>query len=334
MTRRQLVLLAALSISAVIELSLLRILLPVLRRRVGVFPGMGVAEGIQPVFALAMVVGAAALLVWVLGWPSPEVGTLTKRRKAAAVLILLVGAMELVRVAGVEQDWVEAARHVMAMFAIVFIATDVFVNGTTLARAGAGIGSLALFSSTLFLAVILFHPTSITARWLATFAESMSILMPWVLSVVVTRRYMEDLVAVAGSALAVVVSVTLAVTVAPAIYPMFAQATGFRYAIHPIANVLTVGASFYFVIRCFRSEELPRQVPWAYIWLAASGIQMVEPHLQMGGLTALAALAWAPPLSLPTQTRRWRFEKPDPCPVCEAAASAVESPSHEDESQG
>ncbi|HQI76038.1 MAG TPA: hypothetical protein P5179_06215 [Candidatus Latescibacteria bacterium] len=327
MAKRQLWLLAALSLFTGIELWVMRILLPVLRRRVGVFPGMGVTEILQPVVAAVLMAGTAVLLLWMVFGRRSAGSEVPAVRKAVAGLVLLVGLMQVLRVAaGIDDPWLDAARHVIAMCAIVLIAMDALTRGTTFGRASAGVGSLALFSSALYQSVILFYPTSITARWLATFAETMSLFMPWALSVVVTRRYMDDLVAVAGFAFAVVVSVALATAAAPAIHLIFAQATGFRHAVNPVLNVLTVGASVYFVIRSFRSEELPSQVPWAYIWLAASGIQMLQAHLQMAGLAALAVLAWTPPLVLPGQTRRWRFEKPEPVPAAAAVPREDEPP--------
>jgi hypothetical protein len=269
---------------------------------------MYLIDSAEVVLTIALTLGAGALVFWFLLRFAAAKNT-PAVRKTICVLLLVIGVVEIVRIALWEPVWMDYLRHGLALVTIVLIAADALVYGTTVARASVGIGSIALFAGTLYRTIVLFYPASATARWLATTAETMVVLMPWVLAAVVTRRYMDDVFALFGAAMALVFSTAAVITIAPAVHLITAQAMGFRYALLPSVHVLTTGALFYFLIRSFRSDELPRQVPWAYIWLAGCGIQMVLPHVQMGALTALAVLAWAPPLALPNRTRRWRFDE-------------------------
>jgi len=304
--KRQLWALAGLSVLAVVDLGSVRIALPVLRRRWASFPGLPLLERWEAAVVVMLMTGAVLFVLW-LAWGDFAEQDTPFARKSTHILLLFMGIAEVFHLVWPQPAWMDSTRHVLAVVTVIVIAADALLYGTTLARAAVGLAAIALLSSTLFRAVVIYFPAAGSARWLAIMSEATSLVVPWVLAVAVTRRQMDDLIALSGAVIAVIFSAVAIYGVTPAVHLLIAQAIGFRFALPPPVHLLTVGASFYVVIRALRSSVIPGQVPWAYLWLMACGIQMNRPYVQMGALTALAVLAWTPPPRLPSDFRRCTF---------------------------
>lgn len=322
MSKRQSWMLVCLALLAVVDLFTVRIALPVMRYRWPAFPAMSLLERWESACASALMAGAV-VFVLAFGWA----GILRKEspllRKLAYTLFLLMGAAEIFRLIWTQPPWVDSTRHVIAVVVVIVIAADALLHGTALARAAIGLAAVALFGSTLYRGIVVYAPMGTSMRWLATMSETTSLLVPWALSATVARRQRDDIVALVGAVIAVVLSAIGFWGLSPAIHQRVAQAIGFRFGLPPLVHVLTVGPTIYFLIKALRSPMIPAQVPWAYVWLMASGIQMNRPYVQMGALVALAVLAWTPPLRLPTDFRRCSSLRrpPDEEPGGEAATS-------------
>ena len=303
MNKRQVWVLVALSLLAVLDLYTVRTALPVVRYRWPSFPGMSILEAWEITSTTVLMAGAVMFVLW-LAWSDLARGDTPLLRKGIYLLLLLMGLAEVFRLIWTQPPWVDSTRHILAVVVIIVIAADALLYGTTLARAAVSLAAVALLGSTLYRGVALYAPTGASTRWLATMSEMATLLVPWVLSATVTRRQIDDLVALLGAVMATVISGIGFWGLSPAIHLRVTQAMGFRFTLPPLVQVLTVGATFYFLLKALRSPMIPPQVPWAYIWLMACGIQMNRPYVQMGALTALAILAWTPPLCLPTEFRR------------------------------
>jgi hypothetical protein len=181
--------------------------------------------------------------------------------------------------------------------------------GTTLTRVAVSFSALSLLTASIYQLVVRFVPGATTTYWLLVVAESGLVLLPWAMSVTIQRRTMNDLFGILAF-IAGVPLLSLALGALPSeLEARIGQEIGFRYALPPFITVLTISAVVYFLVKSMRSTVIPREIPWAVIWLAASGVQMQMPHLQLTSLIALAVITCAPAYNLPPdlhETRRVR----------------------------
>jgi len=302
--KRQTAALTALGICAGVELGIGRIVLPVIRRRWGSSLVLSGLEAVESLTIALLIGGAFVFVIW-LAWSEATDGVdQPGLRTTVYALLFLLGLAATASQLWPYVAWLDLARHVLAAVTVVAIAADALIYGVALARATVGIASVALLCATLYRGISVYIPTEGSTRWLAAAAEMACLLLPWALVVTVTRRREVDLTAAAGGLVALLLSVVVMWGMTPSVRLIVAQAVGFRFSLPPIIHVLTIGIFVFFELQALRSQTIPPQVPRAYLWLGACGIQMAQPYVQFGSLVALAVLAWTPHLMLPSNLER------------------------------
>jgi hypothetical protein len=294
----QMRLLAIMALLACAELVLVRVGLPFYASNSS---GSLVASwrGIITLMASSTIIfGSAVLIAWrvVDGFRNPNLRQIRKIvHVALAALILLSGASLILPIA----DWMEASRHILSAIVVIALACETVLTGTTLTRVAVSFSALSLLSASVYQLVVRFVPGATTTYWLLVVAESGLVLLPWAMSITIQRRTMNDLLGILGF-VAGIPLLSLALGALPAeLEARIGQEIGFRYALPPFMTVLTISAVVYFLVKSMRSTVIPREIPWAVIWLAASGVQMQLPHLQLTSLIALVVITCAPPYNLP-----------------------------------
>lgn len=96
----------------------------------------------------------------------------------------------------------------------------------------------------------------------------------------------------------------------PEILLPVAQKAGISFALPSVAYAAATAMFAFVIARSLMTQVIPAQMAWAFIWLTLSGLDMSSPHIQFGATTALAILAWIPPLHLPDDLLRKRKESP------------------------
>ena len=303
MNKRHIQLLALLAICAPIEALVGRIVLPVVRRRWQSYPGLPVLEIAEIAMIALLAGGALGLIIWST-WRERAAGRETPGlRQVLVVLLIGTGVAEAGHMIWTDVAWLDLGRHAMALVVIITLAAYACIHGTTIARTAVGAAAVALLCATLYRGISAHAPGS-GVRWLAAVSETAHLLVPWALAVAVMRRQRADLIALAAAVAAATILAVATASVTPAARLLAAQAMGFRFAPPLLGQALTTGAFAYVFTKFLISEVMPAQTAWAYLWLMSCGIQMYPPHVQLGALTALAIIAWSPPLGLPSSLRR------------------------------
>jgi hypothetical protein len=301
-----------LACSAVLDLIVGRLTLPVVRRKWASSALLFPLDVTATVLVVFLIVGSAALIVW-LGL------SLNRASKGVDTYRVAVwssfGALWIAQVAHLVFPtvmYVNLIRHGIALVVVFVVASEAILRGTTLARSIVGFGAITLALATLYRGLLAFMPLGDHMRWMAVGAETSALLLPWFASLALYRGQRQDWLALAVAGIMLVVSGLVVWGITPAIRMLVAQAMGFRFALPPLVHTLSASAYTYFIVRALLTPTVPIQATWAFIWLAFSGMHMDHPQVALGSVIALAILAWAPPMSLPGNLGRGTGLRPQP----------------------
>jgi hypothetical protein len=322
LNNRQMWLLRAIAIGAILELGVGRILLPVLRRRWVSHGALPWLDALEILLIALIVAGGLALALWLARDDRDTDDGILSLKLAIYAVVVILGLIEVAYLFIPQIELLDLSRHVVAMVAIGVITSHAILYGTSLGRTIVGLAAITLLFATMFRGVAVYLPLAGQTRWLAVGSEVTGLLLPCAITVALFRRQREDRIAGIGAGVVFLASALIIWGLTPTVRTLVAQGVGFRFAIPPMLHAVSTAAYAYVILRSLISETISPETAWAFVWLAASGIHMSYPQVEFGSVMALAMLAWTPPLRLPTSLKQ-RVERKRVVP--DDTASAVDS---------
>jgi hypothetical protein len=304
LNNRQMWLLRAIAVGAILELGVGRILLPVLRRRWVSHGSLPWLDALEILLITLIVAGGIALALWLALDERKTDNGIPPLKLAIYTLVLLLGLVEVAYLFIPQIELLDLSRHVVAIVAIGVITSHAILYGTSLGRTIVGLAAVTLLFATMFRGVAVYLPLAGQTRWLAVGSEVAGLLLPCAIAVALFRKQREDGIAGIGAGVVFLASALIIWGLTPTVRTLVAQGVGFRFALPPMLHAVSTAAYAYVIFRSLISETISPETAWAFVWLAASGIHMSYPQVEFGSVMALAMLAWTPPLRLPTSLKR------------------------------
>lgn len=304
LNNRQMWLLRAIAVGAILELGVGRILLPVLRRRWVSHGALPWLDALEILLIALIVAGGFVLALWLArdDWKTDD--GIPPLKLAIYTVILILGLIEVAYMIVPRFELLDLSRHIVAIVAIGVITSHAVLYGTSLGRTIVGLAAVTLLFATIFRGVTIYLPLAGQTRWLAAGSEVTGLLLPCAIAVALFRKQREDRIAGIGAGVVFLACALVIWGLTPSVRTLVAQGVGFRFALPPTLHAVSTAAYAYVILRSLISETISPETAWAFVWLAASGIHMSYPQVEFGSVMALALLAWTPPLRLPASLKQ------------------------------
>ena len=233
-----------------------------------------------------------------------RVNTCGALRAVIAASLGVVGVAAVSLSFDIATAWAGFVLQPITGLAVILIAADAAMKGTTISRAGVASAALALLCAAGYQIAETRFPGMMNVYWLRVLSEGFGALTPWLLAVSVQRRTFNDFIGLIAFAVVTPIFTYAIWDISPAVKNLLVQATGSRLGAPSIIIGMTLGAVAYFLVKAFRSTVIPRQIPWAFVLMISAGLTTHYVHCQYGTVIALAVFAWAPPSALPQEMNR------------------------------